>query len=523
MSHEIPISSLQPSSITPTASVRGAITLVWPYSQSTKQCAILLAAEDFRLRAQRGQVRIIFSGTAADAVAKSKAGISDKLILSLRGARWHASTDVRTPGKSVDGELEFRNVLDLTIIDSDGHIREVSTRALSPDRNATETQSTSDTIPKTPASSGRYVAAIGTPLDTVKDIFNSPAFLKKASATADVRHDPFFDVEDEEQPRKRVRVSLGQVRDWRYTDRSSSPEKEDDGDFVKDNTGIMAEEQIPAKTTLPIHEGQIEIGELEDAPHDPASVVASMQPPPLPRLRVRVTHPELEDSHVISQTRTPTTPKLEPVSTSALPLPSPFPEGNMQSHFDAATASIEASTPNAPVISPAITQRIGPRDEVSTVESPSYSVQPLSTQSGTSSDPDLSHRRAPSPPASRPGSPSLSAPKTQDKLPDGAAPGSLETTTRRYGRVTVASQEMNEREQTHNRTLSSLFGFGRTSSATVRSSVVQETEGQARILSEFEVAESEAMDQLLSREKAHGDPDTLPVAVVHDQGTIIPP
>jgi hypothetical protein len=91
-------------------SIRAVVTLIWPYSSSTKQAALLLAEPDFRLRRSKGQVRVQLAGAAAEAVAKSKISSGDEVVLSLEGARWveAATASISTPGRSVDVELEYK-------------------------------------------------------------------------------------------------------------------------------------------------------------------------------------------------------------------------------------------------------------------------------------------------------------------------------------------------------------------------------------------------------------------------------
>jgi hypothetical protein len=113
----IPISTLEGLSGTQPRYLKGVITLIWPFSSSTKKAAFLLAEPDFRLRHKKGQVRIQVHGAAALDVAKSKLGIGDEIVLSLRGARLvRAEQDVSTPGKSVDVELIYKSVLSMEVI-----------------------------------------------------------------------------------------------------------------------------------------------------------------------------------------------------------------------------------------------------------------------------------------------------------------------------------------------------------------------------------------------------------------------
>ena len=106
----IPIAQLELSNAQGLSkSVRGVVTLIWPYSSSTKRAALLLAEPDFRLRKSKGQVRVQFAGPAAEAIARSKISSGDEVVLSLQGARWvDATAGISTPGRSVDVELEYK-------------------------------------------------------------------------------------------------------------------------------------------------------------------------------------------------------------------------------------------------------------------------------------------------------------------------------------------------------------------------------------------------------------------------------
>ena len=109
----VPIQDLSPTlqSLDQKA-IQGIITVLWPYSSSTGKIAFLLAHPDFRFRGRKGQIRIQFSAASAKAVAQTKTGIGDEVILHLEGSRWIESVQgVVTPGKSVDGELLFEDRL----------------------------------------------------------------------------------------------------------------------------------------------------------------------------------------------------------------------------------------------------------------------------------------------------------------------------------------------------------------------------------------------------------------------------
>ena len=69
------------------------ISLLWPFSPSSSSLSVLASEEDFRLRKNRGQVRINFKGLPASAVDRTKLQIGDRVIISLEGAEFQPLDD----------------------------------------------------------------------------------------------------------------------------------------------------------------------------------------------------------------------------------------------------------------------------------------------------------------------------------------------------------------------------------------------------------------------------------------------
>jgi hypothetical protein len=109
----VPIAHLGPSLSNPESGrIRAIVALIWPYSSSTKSVALLLVEPDFRLRVKRGQVRVQLRGASAAALARTKVGSGDEILLNLEGVQWvEAAPGITTPGKSVDTELLFKRRL----------------------------------------------------------------------------------------------------------------------------------------------------------------------------------------------------------------------------------------------------------------------------------------------------------------------------------------------------------------------------------------------------------------------------
>ena len=108
MQTRVPIAELQPSVNTQNKCIRGVVTLIWPYSSSKDSLSFLLAEPDFRLRRQKGQIRVTFNGSSAKAVARSGVSSGDGVVLGLMGVQWaRDETTLSTPGKGSEWELGF--------------------------------------------------------------------------------------------------------------------------------------------------------------------------------------------------------------------------------------------------------------------------------------------------------------------------------------------------------------------------------------------------------------------------------
>lgn len=102
-----PIAELGPHlTDTATRSTKGVVTIVWPYSIVTKSLSFVLAEPDFRLRREKGQVRVTFAGACAKAVADASIGGGDEVLLSLDGVEW-VENDAPGPGTSLEWQARF--------------------------------------------------------------------------------------------------------------------------------------------------------------------------------------------------------------------------------------------------------------------------------------------------------------------------------------------------------------------------------------------------------------------------------
>lgn len=119
----IPIAQLTPDlPDQPTRKVHGEVTITWPYSAVTKSFAFLLAEPDFRLRRDKGSVRIYLSGPSAEAVGKWELGSGDEVTLALDGVEWAKDEEpVRPAGSRIEWQLKFAGRLVLRVRRTFGH------------------------------------------------------------------------------------------------------------------------------------------------------------------------------------------------------------------------------------------------------------------------------------------------------------------------------------------------------------------------------------------------------------------
>ncbi len=112
-----PISQLRPDlSEQASRSVRGEITITWPYNRVNNTIAFLIAEPDVRLRRNKGQVRIELHGSSAKAVVDCGLGGGDQVLFCLDGAQWAKDESPgRIPGARLDWQLQFTERLALQV------------------------------------------------------------------------------------------------------------------------------------------------------------------------------------------------------------------------------------------------------------------------------------------------------------------------------------------------------------------------------------------------------------------------
>lgn len=223
--------------------IRAVVTLIWPYSSSARTFALLLADPDFRRRRKNGQVRVRFTGSGARSLASTGVGIGDEVVLGLRGAEFLRDSDVSTPGKSIDWELEYGQTLGARVIRDGEELAVLELDGVAP------TPALASPVRATPrmerGATGQW---------------NSPAYLKRlrlSNGPVLAPFDPFADDIEDGHASKRRRRSYRDWNAWTYLARTPSPEKEDtdvdmDGEACRDGSPIRPV-VLPASLVSPPH------------------------------------------------------------------------------------------------------------------------------------------------------------------------------------------------------------------------------------------------------------------------------
>ncbi|CBF74106.1 hypothetical protein AN8205.2 [Aspergillus nidulans FGSC A4] len=189
----IPIARLSPDvDRLSQSSIHSVVTLLWPYSSSTRTLSVLLAEPDFRLRRSNGQVKVFFHGHVAEEVARTHIGIGDTVYLSLTGSKLSkndANAATQTPGRSVSWDVHFETSAFLEIWRNS---KLLSTVKVDFSRSTPPLADNVTAAPSTPAAYGG-AHAFGPPESS---LWQSPAFLGGSwvsSHFTDSADDPFVE------------------------------------------------------------------------------------------------------------------------------------------------------------------------------------------------------------------------------------------------------------------------------------------------------------------------------------------
>ena len=345
-----PIAQLNPELPAQTATVRGVVTIVWPYSSTSGSLSFTIAEPEYRLRRPKGQIRVNFAGHIAKEVSSSGIGSGDELVICLDGVEWEAAaTHTRLSSAGHEWQLKFSQKLRLQVstvpnpacmitysylgnqakLNASGE-----TKVLEIDQPPTAPQSEptapdeveAPAAPPTPnveyalPASFKVPPAKSRPLKRLADgEFASPAFIKRAQVSYGSLFEDGFDIFEDAldmfeedggaRGRGRKRSKFGrQSGAWRYT--SQSPERSPEPEPEPE----MDSEPVPAPEPQPGIEP--EIGQDEAAAESKSS-----RPNPSPRPQ----RPQMTD---------------EGCQTMEIDLPSP------PARFGSGTANLHFSQPD---------------------------------------------------------------------------------------------------------------------------------------------------------------------------------
>ncbi|KAH7632981.1 hypothetical protein B0T09DRAFT_332593 [Sordaria sp. MPI-SDFR-AT-0083] len=270
-------------------SVRGEVTITWPYNRVTHTLAFLLAEPDVRLRRTKGQVRVQLHGPSAKTVADCGLGAFDEVLLSLDGVEWTKDESPgRIPGARVDWQLQFNQKLVLQVklngSDQPKHINVDSTQTEVPNElpEPSAIQHLEQTVNEPEEAVIDTLSAIRKVPDIALNEYPSPAFIKRARISYGSLFEDGLDIFEEDggikgKGRKRSRFAR-KSNGWRYSSKSPSPEPEpaSDEDQVSQpqspNHDAMEEDTV-AETPAPkptMTDGASQTVESEMTPIPPA-------------------------------------------------------------------------------------------------------------------------------------------------------------------------------------------------------------------------------------------------------------
>ncbi|CAD6451860.1 8dac0915-0fd9-4341-833b-f3f4db050a0a [Sclerotinia trifoliorum] len=428
----IPIAQLSP--LLPASgsrSLKAVVTLTWPYSSRTGSVAFLLAEPDFRLRRTRGQVRVQFSGSSANAVAKSGITSGDEVILCLDGAEYvELEPPNATPGRGVEFELKFKERLLLQFRPEDSQdVKIINIDHPSPEPVvaptsvlATETEAeTEGQIPEMPSTPVPFSNRV---INNSEEYF-SPVFLKRErisyGSMFEEGYDPFEEGDGSVRGRGRKRTRLSTT--WRFTSRSPSPSPEVEEPVAAPSEHDIQEpasQPVPAMTDEGVQtmvEETVEIETGVSAEVTPAleqiqltivdkikvnGIVQAVDPEvpvqgkpqieeattvimPPPEKQSDLTIPEVEEQQNPpdnADEKRPYSPQLRPLPSEGLPLVSPLVTGQIEmfNHHIHNDHNEDLDNPNAPAVYSAEADLPEQDDQIDADEDP-HSVRPGSHMS----------------------------------------------------------------------------------------------------------------------------------------------
>ncbi|KAL8936749.1 MAG: hypothetical protein Q9216_004768 [Gyalolechia sp. 2 TL-2023] len=235
------IAHLDPASAGPETEVEGVVTLIWPYSVSNRSFSMLLAEPDFRLRRQKGQVRIQFIGSSASAVSACDPKSGDSVTLRLLGAQWEKDeTSSRTPGKGIEWQLRFEQRLVLRIQREGRQPVELDIDQSSPSpepRVRTPPPPESLSMLRFSSTSGQSPG-----IPPRNQAWSTPAFLKRDRLSSTTffgsDYDPFDEDEFRDNSRRKKTKFGRRSNEWRFTERGTSSESVSEAEMSTDQQPV---------------------------------------------------------------------------------------------------------------------------------------------------------------------------------------------------------------------------------------------------------------------------------------------
>ncbi|ORY71677.1 uncharacterized protein BCR38DRAFT_417716 [Pseudomassariella vexata] len=269
------------------SSVRGVVTIVWPYNSVNNSIAFTLAEPEFRLRLSKGQVRVNFAGSSAKSVADCGLGPGDEVLISLEGAEWEKADQSRVPGANIDWQLKFSEklLLQVNLADKGGAttIIDVDHPPL-PEPKETAAPSPQPEVNIASFDLSPVTNLAPTPLKIPslnrleENEYASPAFIKRARVSYGSLFEGGLDVFDDDggvKGKGRKRARFGRYSGaWRYSSQSRSPEPQPTPavDESDDETSSNKQEtQSPSSPRPEMIDGGCQTMELDIPPPDTLS------------------------------------------------------------------------------------------------------------------------------------------------------------------------------------------------------------------------------------------------------------
>ncbi|RMZ79645.1 hypothetical protein DV738_g3139, partial [Chaetothyriales sp. CBS 135597] len=373
------IANLEPGRGASDQYIEASVSLVWPYSSSTRQFSLLLAELD---GITRRQVKVTFHKDAAKAAQASRVGIGDILRLSLDGCSWTKIQDeLSTPGKRLGSDIDFTSSFKIEVNPGHESARRVNYQyRASPSTDTPSIHSVIDLTGSTTSGPAEIWIQFSSPPSRKSLRMSSCSFVEASL-------DPFAEDKEYVYARSRKRTKFARESgSWRLLDSG------DDDVAVEDKQAAVESAATNALPSHPLHLDEVEAAPQpshtppesvrptsstsrtsptevdQDQPEEPPSAAATpfrnppedLMPPPQ-----RPSRELLESRHIAlpeNAAEGVVTPRLHPLPSPGLPLVSPlvtgfgaddgfFPRVATTSELDATATSVHSRTNSVASIS----------------------------------------------------------------------------------------------------------------------------------------------------------------------------